>query len=115
MRNDPLESGATRNTARPWWTALETLKELESCLDRRISRKRRNWATQQRAKLNKLELGNQPGRIWENFLLEYFEDEMSAPSSAQPLMANPFVRTAGQLMFTLRQLVARDNSGLILA
>ena len=50
--------------------------------------------------MNKLELGNQPGQNWENWLLELFEDEMRAPSSAQPLMANPFVRTAGQLMFT---------------
>ena len=138
MRNDPLERGATRNTARSWWIALETMKELESCLDRGISRKRRNWATQQRAEVNKLELGNQPGHIFEILLLEYFEDEMRASSSSQPMMANPFVRTAGQLMFTcslaggalemltlcdrprlgdkglrvcqiLRQLVARDN------
>ena len=29
---DPLERNATRNTARPWWIALETTKELESCL-----------------------------------------------------------------------------------
>ena len=27
---DPLEKNATRNTARPWWIALETKKELES-------------------------------------------------------------------------------------
>ena len=87
---------------------------------------------------------NKLGRIWENLLLEYFEDEMRAPSSAQPLMANPFVRTAGQLMFTwslagvalemltscyrpklgdkglrvyqmLMQRIARDNSALNLA
>ena len=92
---DPLERNATRNTARPWWIALETTKELESCmneLDRGVSRKRRLWAT--------LELGNQLGRSWENLLLEYFEDGMRAPSSALTLMANPFVRTAGQLMFT---------------
>ena len=94
--------------------------------------------------MKKLELGNQLGRTWENLLLEYFEDEMRAPSSAQPLMANPFVRAAGQLMFTwsllgvalelltscdrpklgynglrvyqmLRQHIARDSSGLTLA
>ena len=61
MTNDPLERRATRNTARPWWIDLETMKELESCL-------------------KKLDRG--------------------ISSSAQPLMANAFVRTAGQLMFT---------------
>ena len=30
--NDPLEKNATRHTARPWWVALETMKELEDCL-----------------------------------------------------------------------------------
>ena len=91
VTSDLLERGATKNTAHPWWIALETTKELESCLkklDRRISRKRRNWATQQRAEANKLELGNQLGRTWETLLLEYFEEEMRTPSSAQPLMAN---------------------------
>ena len=77
-------------------------------------------------------------------MLEYFEDAIRALSSAFPLMANPFVRTAGQLMFTwsfagvalevltshdklklgvkglrvyqrLVQHIARDNSGLSLA
>ena len=76
-------------------------------------------------------------------MLEYFEHAMRAPSSALPLMANPFVRTAGQLMSTwsfagvalealtshdkfelgvkslqmyqmLVQHIARDNSGLSL-
>ena len=65
-----------------------------------MSRERRHWATQQKAEVNKLELGNQLGRSWENLLLEYFEDAMRAPSSALSLMANPFVRMAGQLMFT---------------
>ena len=63
VTSDPLERGATRNTARPWW--IETTKELESCLkkfDCGISRKRRNCAAQQRDEVNKLELGNQPGR-----------------------------------------------------
>ena len=32
VSNDPLEKNATRNTARPWWVALETMKELEDCL-----------------------------------------------------------------------------------
>ena len=99
---NPLGGNVTRNTAQPWWIALE--KELQSCLkklDRRVSRKRRHWVTQQKAEVNKLELGNQLGRSWENLLLEYFEDAMRAPSSALPLMANPFVRIAGQLMFTL--------------
>ena len=64
---DPLERNATRNTPRPWWIALETTKELVSCLkklDRGVSRKRRHWAIQQKAEVNKLELGNQLGRSW---------------------------------------------------
>ena len=32
VSSDPLERNATRNTARPWWMALETMKELEDCL-----------------------------------------------------------------------------------
>ena len=32
VTSDPLEKNKTRNTARPWWVALETLKELEDCL-----------------------------------------------------------------------------------
>ena len=62
VTNDPLEKNATRNTARPWWVALETIKELEDCLkklDHGVSRKRRNWTTQQKAEVNKLELGSQ--------------------------------------------------------
>ena len=38
------------------------MKELEDCLkklDRGVSGKRRNWATQQKAEANKLELGSQ--------------------------------------------------------
>ena len=98
VTSDPIERGATRNTARPWWIALETTNELENCLkglECGVSRKRQNWATQQRAKVNKLELQSQPGQILENFLLGYFEDAMRAPSSAPSLMANPLVRTAG--------------------
>ena len=81
---------------------------------------------------------------WQSLLRDYFEEAMRTPSSALPLMANPFVRTAGQLMFAwslvgielevltsfeklklgnknlevyqmLVQHVARDNSGLSLA
>ena len=99
---DPLERNATRKTARPWWVALETMKDLENCLkklDRGVFRKRRHWATQQKSEVNKLELGNQLRRTWQNLLLEYFEEAMRAPSSASPLIANPFARTAGQLMF----------------
>ena len=127
--------------------ALETLKELEDCLkkiDSGVSRKRRNWATQQKADINKLELGSHLRRTWQNLLRDYFEEAMRTSSSASPLMANPFVRTAGQLMFawslvgieletltshdklklggksleiyqTLMQHVARDNTGLSLA
>ena len=147
VSNDPLEKNATRNTARPWWVALETMKELEDCLkklDQGVTRKRRNWATQQKAEVNKLELGSQLKRTWQSLLRDYFEEAMRTPSSALPLMANPFVRTAGQLMFAwslvgielevltscdklklgnknlevyqmLVQHVARDNSGLSLA
>ena len=124
--------------------ALETMKELEDCLkklDCGVSRKRRNWATQQKPEINKLELGNQLKRTWQNLLREYFKEAMRTPSSALPLMASPFVRTAGQLMFAwslvgielelltshdklklgskslevyqmLVQHIARDNSGL---
>ena len=102
VSNDPLEKNATRNTARPWWVALETMKELEDCLkklDQGVSRKRRNWTTQQKAEVNKLELGSQLKRTWLSLLRDYFEEAMRTPSSALPLMANPFVRTAGQLMF----------------
>ena len=45
VATDPLERKATRNTARPRWVALETMKELEDCLkklDRGLSRKRRH-------------------------------------------------------------------------
>ena len=62
VTSDPLEKNKTRNTSRPWWVALETLKELEDCLkklDNGVSRKRRNWATQQKAEINNLELGSQ--------------------------------------------------------
>ena len=102
VASDPLERNTTRNTARSWWMALATMKELEDCLkklDCGVSRKRQNWATQQKAEINKLELGNQLERTWQNLLQEYFEEAMRTPSSALPLMANPFVRTAGLLMF----------------
>ena len=147
VTSDPLEKNKTRNTSRPWWVALETLKELEDCLkklDSRVSRKRRNWATQQKAEINKLEMGSQLKRTWQNLLRDHFEEAMRTSSSASPLMANPFVRTAGQLMFawslvgieletltshdklklggknlevyqTLMQPIARDKSGLSLA
>ena len=42
--SDPLEKELTRNTARSWWIAWDTTKELEGCLkklDRGVSRKRR--------------------------------------------------------------------------
>ena len=147
LTSDPLEKNKTRNTSRPWWVALETLKELEDCLkklDSGVSRKRRNWATQQKADINKLELGSHLRRTWQNLLRDYFEEAMRMSASASPLIANPFIRTAGQLMFAcslvgieletltsydklklggknlelyqvLMQHVARDNSGLSLA
>ena len=147
MASNSLERNATRNIAGPWWVALETMKELEDCLkklDRGVSRKRRHCATQQKAEINKLELGNQLKGTWQNLLREYFEEAMRTPSSALPLMANPFVRMAGQLMFAwslmgielevltshdklklgskslevyqmLVQHIGRDNSGLSLA
>ena len=123
------------------------MKELADCLkklDSGVSRKRRNWASQHKAEINKLELGSQLKRTWQNLLRDHFEEAMRASSSASPLMANPFVRTAGQLMFawilvrieletltshdklklggksleiyqTLMQHIARDYSGLSLA
>ena len=97
VASDPLEKNATRNTARPWWVALETMKELEDCLkklDRGVSRKRRDWASQQKAEINKLELGSQLKRTWQNLLRDQFEEAI-----ALPLMANHFVRTTGQLTF----------------
>ena len=147
VTSDPLVKNKTKNTSRPWWVALETLKELKDCLkklDSGVSRKRRNWATQQKAEINKLELGSQLKRTWQNLLRDHFEEAMRTSSSASPLMANPFVRTAGQLIFawslvgieletlsshdklklggknlevyqTLMQYIARDNSGLSLA
>ena len=45
VTSGPLEKNKTRNTSRPWWVALETLKELEDCLkklDSGVSRKRCN-------------------------------------------------------------------------
>ena len=77
-------------------------------------------------------------------LRDHFEEAMRTSSSASPLMVNPFIRTAGQLMFAwslvgiefealtlydklklggknpevykiLMQHIARDNSGLSLA
>ena len=47
VASDPLEKNSTRIKARPWWVALETIKELEDCLkklDRGVSRNRRNWS-----------------------------------------------------------------------
>ena len=82
LASDPFERNATRYNARPWWVALETMKELEDCLkklDRGVSRKRRHWATQQKAEINKLELGNQLKRTWQNLLREYFEKAMRTP------------------------------------
>ena len=96
VANDPLEKNATRITARPWWVALETMKELEDCLkklDQGVSRKRRNWATQQKAEVIKLEVGSQLKRTWQSLLQDYFEEAMRTPSSTWPPMANPFVRT----------------------
>ena len=52
VTSDPLERGATRNTAGPWWIGLEATNELEKYLkglDRGASRKRLNWANQHRA------------------------------------------------------------------
>ena len=147
VTRDPLEKNATRNTGRAWWVALETMKELEDCLkklDHGLFRKRRNWATQQKTEVSKLELGSQLKWAWQSLLREHFEEAMRTPSSALPLMANPFVRTAGQLIFAwslvgielevltshdklklgnesleiyqmLVQHVARDNSGFNLA
>ena len=78
----------------------ERARELSKELDRGVSRKRRNWAKQQKAKVNKLDLRTQLGRTWEKLLLEYFENEMRPPSSAQHPMANSCTRTERQFLFT---------------
>ena len=60
VTSDPLEKNKTRITSRPWWVALETLKELVGCLkklDSGVSRKRRNRATQHKAEVNKWKWG----------------------------------------------------------
>ena len=103
IKYDPLEKGFTRNTASSWWIALDTMEKLENCpkkLHRGVSRKRRNWAKQQKAEVNKLELRSQLGRTWVKLVLEHFENEMRPPSSAQHLMANIFTQTERQLLFT---------------
>ena len=93
VTSDPLEKNETKNTSRLRWVALGTLKELEDCLkklDSGVPRKGRNWATQQKAEINKLELGSQMKRTWQNLLRDHFEEAMRTSSSASPLMANPF-------------------------
>ena len=83
--------------------SLDAMKELEKSvqkLERGVSKKRRKWAKQQKAEVNKLDLRSQLGRTWEKLLLEYFENEMSAASSAQLLMANGFTRTERRFCFT---------------
>ena len=87
VTSDALEKNATRNTARSWWVALETMKEMEDCLkklDRGLSRKRRNWATQQKAEISNLELGSQLKRTLQNSLRGYFEEALRIPPSALP-------------------------------
>ena len=111
VTSDPLEKNKTTNTSRPLWVAPETLKELEGCLkrlDSGVSRKRRNWATQHKAEINKIEVGSQRKRTWQNLLRDHFEEAMRTPPSALRLMANPFVRSAGQLMFA-RSLVGIES------
>ena len=64
ITDDPLEKRLTRNTTRSWWIALDTMKELENCLqkhDRRVFRKRRNWVTKRKPEVNNLELRSQRG------------------------------------------------------
>ena len=50
--------------------------------------------------MNRLELRSQLGRTLEKLLLEYFENEISAPSSAQLLMAIFFTQIERQLLLT---------------
>ena len=60
VASDPLEKNATRNSARPWWVALETMKELEDCLkrlDRGVYRKRRNWAKPTKSRDQQIRIG----------------------------------------------------------
>ena len=79
ITNDPLGKVFTRNTARSWWIALDTMKNLKiflKKLDCGVSRNSRNCADQQKAEVNKLELRSQLGRMWEKLVLEYLENEM---------------------------------------
>ena len=65
ISKDPLEKGSFLVDS------LNTIRELENCLkklDRGIFRKRRSWATQQKAEGNKLELRSHLGRTWEKLL-----------------------------------------------
>ena len=78
----------------------ERAREKSTAAGSRVSKKRRKWAKQQKAEVNKLDLRSQLGRTWEKLLLEYFENEMSAASSAQLLMANRFTRTERRFCFT---------------
>ena len=55
-----------------------------------MSRKRRHWATQQKAEINKLELGNQLRRTWQNLLLEYFEEAMKNTLVSVAIDGKPF-------------------------
>ena len=82
ITNDLLEKGFTRNTARSWWIALDKLKNLEVCLkklDCGVCRNSRNWAEQQKAEVNNLELRSQLGRMLEKLLLEYSETRRCHP------------------------------------
>ena len=82
ITDDPLEKRLTRNTTRSWWIALDTMKELENCLQklhRWLNRNSRSWAEQQKAEVNNLELRNQLGQMWDKLLLEYAETRRGHP------------------------------------
>ena len=74
------------------------MKELENCLkklDRGVSRKRRNWVTQQKPEVNNLELRSQLGRTWEKIsrlMMQYVTRDDSGVSLAIRKDATCFLR-----------------------
>ena len=79
-----------------------------------LSEEARSWSVPQASQ--QVRIGKSAEANLQSLLLDYFEEAMRTPSSALPLMANPFVRTAGQLMFAwslvgveLEVLTSHDN------
>ena len=91
------------------------MKELENCLkklDRRVSRKRRNWVTQQKAEVNNLELRSRRGANVGEIAAGVLRNEMRPSSCSIALMAKLFSRTEGQFLFAwyLTEVALKDLS-----